>query len=45
MATTWTRDDTVSLCVRQLEYKNDAGEQIYGVCSTYLCDIEPGSPR
>ena len=34
--------NTVSLCVRQLEYKNDAGEQIYGVCSTYLCDIEPG---
>ena len=35
--------NTVSLCVRQLEYKNDAGEQIYGVCSTYLCDIEPGT--
>ena len=30
------QDNTVSLCVRQLEYKNDAGEQIYGVCSTYL---------
>ncbi len=37
------QDNTVSLCVRQLEYKNDAGEQIYGVCSTFLCDIEPGS--
>ena len=37
------QDNTVSLCVRQLEYKNEAGEQIYGVCSTYLCDIEPGS--
>ena len=37
------QDNTVSLCVRQLEYKNDAGEQIYGVCSTYLCDIEPGT--
>ena len=36
-------DNTVSLCVRQLEYKNEAGEQIYGVCSTYLCDLEPGS--
>ena len=35
--------NTVSLCVRQLEYKNDAGEQIFGVCSTYLCDIEPGT--
>ena len=37
------QNNTVSLCVRQLEYKNEAGEQIYGVCSTYLCDIEPGS--
>ena len=37
------QDNTVSLCVRQLEYKNEEGEQIYGVCSTYLCDIEPGS--
>ena len=36
-------DNTVSLCVRQLEYKNDAGEEIKGVCSTYLCDIEPGT--
>jgi ferredoxin--NADP+ reductase len=36
-------DSTVSLCVRQLEYKNEAGEQIYGVCSSYLCDIEPGT--
>ena len=34
--------NTVSLCVRQLEYKNEAGEQIKGVCSTYLCDIKPG---
>ena len=34
---------TVSLCVRQLEYKNEAGEQIYGVCSSFLCDIEPGA--
>ena len=37
------QDSTVSLCVRQLEYKNEAGEQIYGVCSSYLCGIEPGS--
>jgi ferredoxin--NADP+ reductase len=29
--------------VRQLEYKNEAGEQIYGVCSSFLCDIEPGA--
>ncbi len=34
--------NTISLCVRQLEYQNDAGEQIQGVCSTYLCDIKPG---
>jgi ferredoxin--NADP+ reductase len=33
-------DKTVSLCVRQLEYQNDAGETIYGVCSTYLCNLE-----
>ena len=33
---------TVSLCVRQLEYQNEAGEEIKGVCSTYLCDIKPG---
>jgi len=35
-------DHTVSLCVRQLEYEKD-GETIYGVCSTFLCDIEPGA--
>jgi ferredoxin--NADP+ reductase len=33
---------TVSLCVRQLQYEKD-GEVINGVCSTYLCDIEPGA--
>jgi len=33
---------TVSLCVRQLEYEKD-GETIYGVCSTFLCDIQPGA--
>mgnify|MGYP001346476050 CR=1 FL=1 len=33
---------TVLLCVRQLEYQNEAGEEIKGVCSTYLCDINPG---
>ncbi|TVS06678.1 MAG: ferredoxin-NADP reductase [Cyanobium sp. PLM2.Bin73] len=33
---------TVSLCVRQLEYEQD-GETIKGVCSSYLCDIEPGA--
>lgn len=37
-------DKTVSLCVRQLEYKDpDTGEQVKGVCSTYLCNLEPGT--
>ncbi|KAF3886290.1 MULTISPECIES: ferredoxin--NADP reductase [Nostocales] len=36
-------DKTVSLCVRQLEYKHpETGETVYGVCSTYLCNIKPG---
>ncbi len=34
-------DNSVSLCVRQLQYEKD-GETINGVCSTYLCDIKPG---
>jgi len=33
--------NTVSLCVRQLQYEKD-GETINGVCSTYLCNIKPG---
>ena len=37
-------DQTVSLCVRQLEYKHpETGETIYGVCSTFLCNLEPGA--
>ncbi|MFW6263908.1 MAG: ferredoxin--NADP reductase [Cyanobacteriota bacterium] len=37
-------DNTVSLCVRQLEYQHpETNETVYGVCSTYLCNIEPGS--
>jgi ferredoxin--NADP+ reductase len=35
-------DKSVSLCVRQLEYKNEQGEMIYGTCSTFLCDLKPG---
>jgi len=36
-------DKTVSLCVRQLEYKHpDTGETVYGVCSTHLCNLQPG---
>ena len=34
--------NTVSLCVRQLQYEKD-GETINGVCSTYLCDVDPGT--
>ena len=33
--------NTVSLCVRQLQYEKD-GETINGVCSTYLCNLSPG---
>jgi ferredoxin--NADP+ reductase len=37
-------DKTVSLCVRQLEYKHpETGETVYGVCSTYLCHLQPGA--
>ncbi|MFM2060730.1 MAG: hypothetical protein RLZZ507_400 [Cyanobacteriota bacterium] len=36
-------DKTVSLCVRQLEYKHpESGETVYGVCSTYLTQLQPG---
>jgi ferredoxin--NADP+ reductase len=36
-------DKTVSLCVRQLEYKHpESGELIQGVCSTFLCNLEVG---
>lgn len=38
-------DKTVSLCVRQLEYKHpETGETVYGVCSTFLKDLKPGDP-
>ena len=33
---------TVSLCVRQLQYEKE-GQTINGVCSTYLCNINPGA--
>lgn len=37
-------DKTVSLCVRQLEYDDpETGERVYGVCSTYLCNLEEGA--
>jgi len=34
--------NTVSLCVRQLQYEKD-GETINGVCSSFLCDIQAGA--
>jgi ferredoxin--NADP+ reductase len=37
-------DKTVSLCVRQLVYKHpETGETVYGVCSTYLCNLAIGA--
>ncbi|PZD73840.1 Ferredoxin--NADP reductase [Acaryochloris thomasi RCC1774] len=36
-------DQTVSLCVRQLEYKHpETNEQVYGTCSSYLRSLQPG---
>jgi ferredoxin--NADP+ reductase len=36
-------DHTVSLCVRKLEYKHpESGEHVEGVCSSYLCNLQPG---
>jgi ferredoxin--NADP+ reductase len=37
-------DKTVSLCVRQLEYKHpESGETIFGVCSTFLTQLQTGA--
>ena len=36
-------DHTVSLCVRKLEYKDpETEEKVEGVCSSYLCGLNPG---
>lgn len=36
-------DKTVSLCVRKLEYKHpETGEHVEGVCSSFLCGLNPG---
>ena len=36
-------DKTVSLCVRKLEYKHpETGEDVEGVCSSFLCNLNPG---
>jgi ferredoxin--NADP+ reductase len=38
-------DTTVSLCVRKLEYKHpETGALVEGVCSSFLCKLEPGAP-
>ncbi|MGB8697897.1 MAG: ferredoxin-NADP reductase [Thermosynechococcaceae cyanobacterium] len=38
-------DKTVSLCVRKLEYKHpETGEKVEGVCSSFLCGLQPGAP-
>lgn len=37
-------DKTVSLCVRELVYQHpETNETIYGVCSSFLCNLEPGA--
>lgn len=36
-------DKSVSLCVRQLEYKDDKGKTVQGVCSTFLCNLKVGA--
>ncbi|MGF1491418.1 MAG: ferredoxin--NADP reductase [Microcoleaceae cyanobacterium] len=37
-------DKTVSLCVRELQYEHpETGETVYGVCSSFLCHLEPGA--
>jgi len=33
-------DKTVSLCVRKLEYENEEGKTVEGVCSSFLCGLE-----
>lgn len=36
-------DNTVSLCVRKLEYQDpETGEHVEGVCSSFLCGLNPG---
>jgi ferredoxin--NADP+ reductase len=36
-------DNSVSLCVRKLEYKDpETGEHVEGVCSSFLCNLNPG---
>ncbi len=37
-------DKTISLCIRQLEYQHpETNETVYGVCSSFLCNLEVGA--
>jgi len=37
-------DNSVSLCVRELVYQHpETNETIYGVCSSYLCNLDKGA--
>lgn len=33
---------TVSLSVKRLVYQDDEGKEVKGVCSNFLCDVQPG---
>ena len=33
---------TVTLCVKRLVYQNEAGKTVKGVCSNFICDLQPG---
>ena len=33
---------SVTLCVKRVVYTDDSGAEVRGVCSNYLCDLEPG---
>lgn len=35
---------TVTLCVKRVVFKNDAGEEVRGVASNFLCDLKVGDP-
>lgn len=34
--------ETVTVCVKRVEYQNEQGETVRGVCSNYLCDLKVG---
>jgi ferredoxin--NADP+ reductase len=46
-APSWGDDgngNTVSLCVKRLVYHTEAGEEVQGVCSNYLSNLNVGDP-